>query len=172
MFSVWSRVASGSSTRVMPGALRPQSSTGERQPAALARGEAGAAGRQRIDHPAHRTAAQTGVAGHHREQVVARQHATQQPRRSAGVAHVEHVGRFHQPAHATTGDAPRPVRLMRHLGTERAHRGRRAQHVLALQQPGDARLAHRQRAEHQRTVADRLVARHGDAAGERRRGAA
>ena len=29
MFSVWSRVASGSSTRVMPGAFRPHSSTAD-----------------------------------------------------------------------------------------------------------------------------------------------
>ncbi len=40
-------------------------------------------------------------------------------------------------------------------------------HVLALEQAGNARFAHRQRAEHQRAVADGLVARHTDRAAQR-----
>ena len=56
------------------------------------------------------------------------------------------------------------------LGAECAHGGGGAQHVLAFQQAGDAGLADRQGAEHQRAMADGFVARDRDAAGERRRG--
>jgi hypothetical protein len=41
-----------------------------------------------------------------------------------------------------------------------AHRGGGGQHVLAFEQAGDAGFAHGQRAQHDRAVADRLVARH------------
>ncbi len=60
-----------------------------------------------------------------------------------------------------------PSAIMRDLGAQRAHGGGGAQHVLPGQQAGDAGLADRQRAEHQRAMADRLVARHGDPAVQR-----
>jgi hypothetical protein len=66
--------------------------------------------------------------------------------------------------------ATRPISsrvLARDRRAHRPERRGRGHHVLAFEQAGDARLAHRQRAEHQRAVADRLVARHADAAGKR-----
>ena len=140
MRSEWSRVGSGSSTRVQPGAFSPASSTadftcadatgsrysigmrvpsaadGERQAPALAAGELRAAERQRLRHAAHRAAAQARVAGHHREQVVAGQDAAQQPGGGARIAHVEHVVRLAQPADAAAGDAPLSRAVARHLG--------------------------------------------------------
>ncbi len=53
-----------------------------------------------------------------------------------------------------------PAAVVRDLGPEGAHRRGGVQHVLPFEQPGDPRLAHRQRAEDQRAVADRLVAGH------------
>ena len=78
-----------------------------------------------------------------------------------------------EPADAAARHVPDPVRPACDLGAERAHGGRRPQHVLALQQARDAGLPDREGAEHQRAMADRLVARHADAAGKRagRRGA-
>ena len=108
----------GSSMRVQPGAFSPASSsadftcaeaTGRRYSMGsasrapwIASGslppsralEPSAARLQRVRHPAHRTSAQAGVAGHDREQVVARQDAAKQPCRGPGVAHVQHVCRF------------------------------------------------------------------------------
>ena len=103
---------------------------------------------------------QRGVAGHHREDRVARQQAAEQAGGGAGIAHVEHVGRLDQAADAAAGDAPgaRPPSCV-DLGAQRAHGGGGAQHVLAFQQAGDLGGADGQRAEHQGAVADRLVAR-------------
>ena len=78
--------------------------------------------------------------------------------------------RLDQAADAAARDPPRAIGVMRDLGTESPHRGGGAQYILAFQQAGDTGLANRQRAEHQRPMADRLVARNADAAGERRRG--
>ena len=145
----------------------PRALNGHRQPPALTGGEACAAGRQRLGHAPHRPLAQTGIAGHHRKERMAGQNPGQQPRGGAGIAHVEHIRRLHQPADAAPGDAPLRVRHAHHLRTQRAHGGGGAQHILALQQPRDAGLAHRQRAEHQRAVRDGLVAGHAQRAGQR-----
>ena len=149
----------------------PRALDRQRQPAALARGEPGTTGRQRIRHPAHRAAAQACVAGHHTKERMARQDAGQQPRRRARVAHVQHIGGLHQATHAPPRHAPGARTILCHLPAERPHRGGRAQHVLAFEQAADPRLANRQGAEHKGAVADRLVAGNGDGAPEGGRGA-
>jgi hypothetical protein len=103
---------------------------------------------------------------------MARQDPREQAGRGAGIAHVQHVGGFDQAADATPGDPPDMVIIARHLGPQRAHRRGGAQHVLAFQQAGDHCLADRQRAEHQRAVADRLVAGHAHDGAQRGRGTA
>ncbi len=135
---------------------------GERQAAALARGEYRTAGGQRVDHAAHRPAAQRGIAGHHGENVMAGQNAAEQPRGGAGIAHVEHVIRAVQPADAGTSDEPSAIRVAAHGGAEGTHGGSGAQHVLAFQQAGDAGFTDRETSEHQRAMGDRFIARHGD----------
>jgi hypothetical protein len=101
---------------------------------------------------------------------IGRRQAEQQPRGGAGIAHVEHVGRFHQPAHAAAGDAPGAGAGALHLRPQGAHGGGRAQHVLAFQQPRDLGGADGDGAEHQGAVADGFVAGHAEPAGERAAG--
>jgi hypothetical protein len=60
-------------------------------------------------------------------------------------------------------DAPRPFASAFDLGAERAHGIGGVEHVLAFEQPRDAGLSDRERAEDQRPMRDRFVA--GDAGG-------
>jgi hypothetical protein len=57
--------------------------------------------------------------------------------------------------------------VARHFGPEGAHRPGRIQHILAFQQAGDPGFTQGHRAEDQRAVTDRLVARHFGAARQR-----
>ena len=135
MFSVWSRVASGSSTRVMPGAFRPAqqarpTSPGPRRPArgspaAAPRAapcdrqrQAAALARARNGRRVADSGSITRRIGRSRRLaspvITAKsgwlgQDAAQQPGGGAGIAHVEHVGRLEQPADAAAGDAPGAV---------------------------------------------------------------
>ena len=132
---------------------------GQRQSPSSTGGEARAARGQRVGDAAHGAPAQGRVARHHREQRMARQDAAQQPRRRAGIAHVEHVCGLDQAADAAAGDAPGAFAVTHDLGAKRPHGGGCPQHVLTIQQAGDPGLADSQRPEHQRAMADRLVAR-------------
>ena len=106
MFSVWSRVGFGfhharGAGRAQPGQQARPISPAPRRPAARSRSAAGRPrrappaaggrpracqncaphGRQRVGHALHRAAAQGCIAGHHREDRMARQQPQQQPRR-------------------------------------------------------------------------------------------
>ena len=186
MFSLWSRVAArlldaGDARRVEPAqqdgglhlrrrdrqrgsraAARPprlRSASGRRPPArAVNRAPHAASGsvtrrigrRRRLASPVM-----------HREERVAGQDAA-----PAAARRCRNCPCRARPAGSPRPPTPRPAtrqrrpRLAHHLGAQRAHRGGGAQHVLAFQQAGDARLAHREGAEHQRAMADGLVAGH------------
>src|SRR3546814_11039590 len=68
--------------------------------------------------------------------------------------------------HADAPDPPVALPQALDLGAHGPHGGGGAQHILALQQAGHPGRADAQRAENQRPVRNRLVARHGDAAAE------
>jgi hypothetical protein len=84
----------------------------------------------------------------------------QQPGRCAAVAHVERRPRLQQSADTHTIYAPHAIAAALYLGAHRPHGGCGCQHIFAFQQAGNPAFAYRQRRQHQRTVADRLVARH------------
>jgi len=74
---------------------------------------------------------------------VAGEKTHEQPRPGAGIAHVEHIAGFRQPADPTAANPPDAV--FRRLAlidprTQGAHCRRGAQDVLALQQPADGGL--------------------------------
>jgi hypothetical protein len=140
---------------------------GERQSAAAARGDLGADPAQRLDHPAHRTPAQRGVAGHHRAHRMPRQHAHQEPGTGPGIAEVEHLLRRDEGTHAAAPDAPGlPVAAAIDGRAQRRHRIGGGDHIRAGQQPVDRGLASGERPQHQRAVGDRLVARHARPSGQ------
>ena len=141
---------------------------GKRQPAALAEGETGAGFGQRIGHATHGPAPQTRVAGHDGEQGVGREQAGEEAGRRAGVAHVEHVGGFGQAADAAPADAPGAGSVVVDGGAECPHGGGGSEHVFALEDAVDTGFADRQGGEHQRTMADRLIAWDADGSGEGR----
>jgi uncharacterized protein (TIGR02300 family) len=139
----------------------------QRQAGTAAARERGTHARQRLDHAAHGPAAQRGVAREQAGERLAGEDAHQQAGARAGVAEVEHLLGLGEPGLAAALHAPaaRAQPLDRHA--QRAHRPRRAQHVLALEQALDQGGARGERGEHQRPVRDRLVARQAGGAGER-----
>ena len=182
------------STVVSPGVLSPASSTadltcadgtgrrysigigscrsghGERQAGALAGQKLRAKAAQRLGDAAHRPASQRGVAGDERGQRMGREDAEQQSRRGPGIAEVEQILRLGKTADPDPVDSPAAIVGARRMGAERIHRRRGGEHILAFEQAGDLGPADRQRAQHQRAMRDRLVARHADFARERGRG--
>jgi hypothetical protein len=88
----------------------------------------------------------------------------QEARRGARIAHVERRSRLQQRADTDAVDAPFAFAGALDAGAHGAHGGGGGQHVLALEQAANPRLAHGQRAQHDRAVADRLVAGHADLA--------
>ena len=134
---------------------------GERQTPAAAGLEARAHPLQRLDDPAHRPPPERGVAGHEGREPVTRTDPRKQTHRSPGVAEVKHVAGLGQPADADAMDAPATVVGPLDCRAEGAKRCRRRRHVLPLQEAAHPRLADRERPQHERTVGDRLVARHG-----------
>jgi hypothetical protein len=182
MSSVWSRVGSGSTTVVMPGELRPASSTADLICAEAtgsvystgigSRAPITASGRR---PPSRATMRAPNISSGFATRAIGR------PRRLASpvkklvkgwVATTPISRRVPGPAlpmsSTSAGSArppsPRPrtrqipVRAALDLGAHRAHRGGGAQHILALEQAADRRLADRQAAEHQRAMRDRFVA--------------
>ena len=154
---------------------RPCTDHGHRQPCSVPGHELRAHPDQRHGHPRHRSFHQRGVAGHEGSQAMGGQHARQQPRGGAAVAHVQDFRRLGQAADPDAMDQPRAVLAPSGLGPEGAHCRHRPQHVLALQQSFDLSRSDRLRTQHQRTVRNRLIARHADrarqfAGGVRRQG--
>ena len=95
---------------------------------------------------------------------MAGQDAGEQTGRSAGIAELQHVGRFTPAAHAEAAHPPAAGRaVVGHLGAKGPQRAGGCQHVLAFEQALNRRLAQRQRAEHQGAMRDRLVAWTADA---------
>lgn len=92
---------------------------------------------------------------------MAGQNTGKQPRRRAGIAHVQHISRFAQLPDSRPGYDPERTLLL-HLRTQRTHGGGGAQHVLAFEQMVNRGLSAREGGEHERTMADGLVTRHTD----------
>ena len=188
--SVWSRVGTGSMMVVVPGTLRPASSTADLTCAeatgsrySIGSGDVGTAERRRqplagtgqdldphppewVEHPPHRPADEGCVAGEGGGEGVAAGDAHREPHASAGIAVVDHVFGFQQPADAEALDAPDAAVGAGDGRAEGAHRLGGGEHVLALEQALDRGLADGERAEHEGAVRDRLVARRPDMAVE------
>src|SRR5215472_14456948 len=115
--------------------------------------------------------AQARVAVEGRADRAAADRAHDEAAASAGITEIEHaIGRA-KAADADAVDAPRPFAGAFEVGAERTHGVGGVEHVLAFEQPGDAGLADRERAEDHRSVRDRFVARDARAALERARAA-
>src|SRR3546814_10150430 len=70
-------------------------------------------------------------------------------------------------AYAHALHAPYPIIAARNARPHRAHGSGGGEHVLAFEKPANLACPHGQRGEHQRAVADRLVARNAQTAPER-----
>ena len=147
--------------------LRPHQR--QRQPPALASVGPRAEQRHRIGDPPHRPRPQRGIAGEGGTEGRGRHRPHDQPHAGARIAAVDHVLGLGEAAHAHALHRPVAAAVIGDLRSEGAHRLRGVQHVLAFQQPRDPGLAHGQRPQDQRPVADRLVAGHMGLAPERPR---
>ncbi len=110
--------------------------------------------------PPHRTAAQTGIPRECRGNRTGRHCAHNQTHTGARIATINHIVRLGKPANPDPEHRPFTATMFDHIRAKGAHRPRRVQHIVALQQSGDLGLAHRQRTQNQRPVRNRLVARH------------
>ena len=128
--------------------------------------------RQRLDHPPHRPRRQRRIADQHAVEALARQQAGEQAHRGARIAAVQRPVRGLQAMQAHPVDDADAVRrrLDAHAEPTEDRRGRAR--VLALEEALDAGRALGDRAQHDRAVADRLVAGHRQfaAQGRTRRG--
>ena len=124
--------------------------------------------RQRIENALHRPLAQRGVAVEARDDRMAGDDAHHQPRAGAGIAEIQRLGRLQQRAEPGAPDAPaaRPDGA-RSCAPSWRQACAGAQHVLALEQPFDLRLADREQAEDQRAMRDGFVAGRAHAARQR-----
>jgi len=100
---------------------------------------------------------------------VGREDAEEEPRRGSGVAEIDDIIGLCKTAEPDPVDQPAAVFGADDPGAHRAQRGRGCQHVLAFEEPRYLGAADGERAEHQRAVRNRFVARHPDRAGQRRR---
>jgi hypothetical protein len=130
---------------------------GQGQAALVAAQPGGAHAGQRIQHPAHRPAAQGIVAGEGGAQREARRRAHDQPHAGAGVAAVDHVRRLDEAALAL--DPPAADAFLLDPRAERCAWPGRWPDVGALQQALDRRGPGGQGAQDHRAVRNRLVAR-------------
>ncbi len=124
-------------------------------------------GGERREHAAHGPSPQGGIAGEFDLHVVTGDDAEHQPAAGAGIAEIERRGRGAQAADPLALHRDRAVGSF-DLGAKRRHGLGRGQHVLGLEQAGDAGHAGGQRAQDQRPMGNRLVARHPDPAGKAR----
>src|SRR5207253_6677008 len=121
---------------------------GERQASAVACYKARSDAAQWFDDATHRPPPQRRVAGDEGSDRMSGENAEEEPSRGPGIAEIEQVLWFHEPADPDPVDRPAavvdPCRV-RPEGVER--RGGR-QHILALQQTRDFGLADGERPEH------------------------
>src|SRR5262249_29473620 len=132
---------------------------------------AGADACKRLEDALHGAPAQARVAVEGRADGTAADRPHDEAAAGAGIAEVEHANGRAEAADADAMDAPGPFTRAFDLGPERTHSIGGVEHVLAFEQPGDAGLADRERAEDQRPVRDRFVAGHARGAFERARAA-
>ena len=111
------------------------------------------------EHPAHGPPPQGGIARQFDLHIVAGDDAEHQAARSAGIAEVERKGRGAHAADTLPPHSDPAVRPL-HPGTERGEGVGRRRDVLGLEQPGDPGRARGERAQDQRAMGNRLVARH------------
>ena len=130
----------------------------------------------RIEDAPHRSLAQAGVAVEGRRDRAARDRPHDEPAAGGGIAEIEHLARLAKACDAHAVDIPGAgAAALGALddaldsGAERAHGVCGVEDVLAFKEAGDLRLSHRERAEDERAMGDRLVARHADLAAERPR---
>ena len=178
-------------TTVSPGAARPASSTadfscadatggsehdgdrfacaGERQrQTAITRGQRARADPfQRLEHAPHRPLAQRSVAVEGGGDRTAGDSAEHQPATGAGIAEIKGAGGFGEASNADATHAPFSRAAAFDLRAQRSHRLSGIEHILAFEQTADAGLADRKRAEYQRAMRNRFVARHADTAFQR-----
>ena len=114
---------------------------------------------QRIEHAGHGPARQRSVAHEGGGEGMRGGDSHGETHAGAGIAEIDDALRLEQAARAEPADAPGRVASALDRRPEGAHGGGRCHDVGALEQAGDAGLADGQRAEHQRAVRDRLVAR-------------
>src|SRR5262245_4858154 len=117
-----------------------------------------------IENPPHRPLAQAGIAVEGRGDGTACDRPHDQAAAGAGIAEVEGAIGLAQAADADAVNAPSAFAGALDRGAQRPHGLCGVDDVLALEQPGDARLADRERAEDQGAVRDRFVTGHAHAA--------
>ena len=93
---------------------------------------------------------------------MARDQTHQQSGGGAAISHVERICRLQQAADPDAVHDPLAVAVALDPCAHRPHCGGGGEHILPFEQSADPALANRERRQHQRTVADRLVARHFD----------
>src|SRR5262249_57489350 len=111
------------------------------------------------ENPLPRPAAQAGIAVEGGGDGTAGDRPHDQTAAGAGIAEVEHAGRFAKACDADAVNAPCAFGHALDLGAQRTHRLAGVEYVLAFEQAGYAGLADRERAEHDAAVRDRLLAR-------------
>ena len=131
----------------------------ERQPLAAAGEDLCDHPAQGLDHPPHRAAVERLVAGEERGEGMAGERPEEEPGRRAGVAEIERPIGFGEAARTTAMDAPAALILALELDPEGAECGCHGEHVGPLQQTADPTFASRERAEQQRAMRQRFVAR-------------
>ena len=115
---------------------------------------------QRLGHAAHRPAAQRLAAGQHAGERLARQDARDEPDRRAGAGAVQHISRLAQAAQADAVDGQRALVVLIDLHAQRPHAAERRLAHVGVHPAVNRGVALGQRAQQQRPVADRFVARH------------
>src|SRR5262249_23667752 len=108
--------------------------------------------RHRIENPSHRPLAQAGVAVEGRGDGTARDRSHDQAATGAGIAEVEHAVGLAEAADADAVNPPRAFAGALDASAQRPHNLGGIDYVLALEQPRNARLTDRERADDQGAV--------------------
>src|SRR5262249_3994702 len=119
---------------------------------------------QRIEHPAHGTLAQRGVAVEGRGDRAAGDSAEHETAPGSRIAEIKLVRRRGKAADADAANPPLAGAASFDLSAKRLDRFRSVEHVLAFEQAADTGLADRKRPEDQRAMRNRLVTKDAHAA--------